>query len=92
MLGKIYSKRHLCIGLKLEKLGLPFHLVLTYLQQSSELAVSVVDILVAVLVTQGIDTVAQGKQGAVDVSPFFQPLTPVLSLRQRGGRGKKGER
>ena len=68
------------------------HRVLTYLQQSSELAVSVVDILVAVLVTQGIDTVAQGKQGAVDVSAFFQPLTSVLSLRQRGGRGKKGER
>ena len=82
-----YSKRHLYIGLKLEKLSLPFHLVVTYLQQASELAVSVVDVLVAVLVTQGVDAVAQCKQGAVDVSPFFQPLTPVLSLRQRGKEG-----
>ena len=88
--GKMYSKKHLYIRLTLEKLGLSFHLALTYLQQSSELAVSVVDILVAVLVTQGIDAVAQGKQGAVDVSPFFQPLTPVLSLRQGERRGREG--
>lgn len=51
-----------------------------YLQQAGQLAVSVVDVLGAVFVTQSVDAVAQSQQGAVDVGPLFQPLTSVLSL------------
>lgn len=44
---------------------------MSYLQKTSQLAVSVVDILVAVFVTQGVDAVAQGQEGAVDVGSLF---------------------
>lgn len=37
----------------------------------------------AIFVAQGVDAVAQGQEGAVDVRPLFQPLTPVLSLKDR---------
>lgn len=57
-----------------------------YLQQAGQLAVSVVDVLGAVFVTQGVDAVAQSQEGAVDVGPLFQPLTSVLSLTDAVGR------
>lgn len=56
-----------------------------YLQEPGQLAVSVVDVLVAALVAQRIDAVAQGQQRAVDVRPLFHALPSVLCLR-----GKKG--
>lgn len=54
-----------------------------YLQQAGQLAVSVVDVLGAIFVTQGVDAVAQSQQGAVDVGPLFQSLSPVLGLTDR---------
>ena len=43
----------------------------SYLQQSGQLAVSVVDVLVAVLLTQSVDAVTQSQQRAVDVGAFL---------------------
>lgn len=51
-----------------------------YLQEPGELAVSVVDVLIAALVAQCVDAVAQGKQRAVDVGPLLHALPPVLRL------------
>jgi len=53
---------------------------LLYLQEASQLAVSVVDVLVAIFVAEGVNAVAQSQKGAVDVGSFFQPLTSILSL------------
>lgn len=52
----------------------------SYLQQTGQLAVPVVDILGAVLVAQSVDAVAQSQEGTVNVGPLFQTLTSVLSL------------
>lgn len=57
-----------------------------YLQQASQLAVPVVDVLGAVLVAQSVDAVAQSQEGAVNVGPLLQPLTSVLSLSDREKR------
>ena len=56
-----------------------------YLQEPSELAVAIVDVLVVVLVAQRVDAVAQGQQGAVDVCPLLHALPAVLGLGT--GRG-----
>lgn len=53
-----------------------------YLQQTSQLAVPVVDILGAVLVAQSVDAVAQSQEGTVNVGPLLQSLTSVLSLTE----------
>lgn len=53
---------------------------MAYLQQAGQLAVSVVDILGAVFVTQRVDAVAQSQERAVDVGALFQSLTSVLGL------------
>lgn len=53
-----------------------------YLQQTRQLAVPVVDVLVAVPLAEGIDAVAQCQEGAVDMGSFFQPLSSVLRLRE----------
>lgn len=55
---------------------------LQYLQEASQLAVSIVDVLVAIFVTQGVNAVAQSQEGAIDVSSFFQSLTSILSLKE----------
>ena len=60
---------------------------LLYLQEARQLAVAIGDVLVAIFVTQGVNAVAQRQEGTVDVSAFFQALTPILSLRDR----EKGE-
>lgn len=54
-----------------------------YLQQTGQLAVSVVDVLGAVFVTQSVDAVAQRQEGAVNVGPLLQPLPSVLSLTEQ---------
>lgn len=51
-----------------------------YLEEPGELAITIVDILVAALVAQSVDTVAQGQQGAVDVGSFLHTLPTVLCL------------
>lgn len=51
-----------------------------YLQKPGELAVPIVDILVAAFVTQRVDAVAQGQQRAIDVGSLLHALPPVLCL------------
>lgn len=58
-----------------------------YLQQAGQLAVSIVDVLGPVFVTQGVDAVAQRQEGAVDVGPLLQSLTPVLGLTKTQTQG-----
>lgn len=53
---------------------------LSYLQQASQLAVSIVDVFMAVFVTESVDAVAQSQKRTVDVGSLLQPLAPVLSL------------
>ena len=48
------------------------------LQESGELAVPVVDIVGPSGSPEGIDAVAQGQEGAVDVGPLDHTLTSVL--------------
>lgn len=54
-----------------------------YLQEPGELAVPIVDVLVATLVAQGVDAVAQGQQRAVNVSPLLHALPPILCLERQ---------
>ena len=51
-----------------------------YLQEPGELAVAIVDVLVATLVAQGVDAVAQCQQRAVDVGPLLHTLPTILCL------------
>lgn len=55
----------------------------SYLQQTGQLAVSVVDVLVAGFFAEGVDAVPQRQEGAVDVGPLFEALTPILSLTDK---------
>ena len=51
-----------------------------YLQEPGELAVPIVDVLIATLIAQRVDAVAQGQQRAVDVGSLLHALSPVLCL------------
>ena len=48
------------------------------LQESCELAVSIVDIVGPCVSPESVDTVPQGQQGAVDVSTLYHTLATIL--------------
>ena len=48
------------------------------LQQAGQLRVAVVDVAPGFLVRQSVNHVAQGQQGFVNVSTFFQPFAAIL--------------